>query len=301
MALDFAKDHFDLWDEDDLSKIRDIAPAVLADKASNKMSDNYNYMSSLNIGRHLQDQGLQLRKVSQQFSRGRDPRYQEHTLRFTLPNLVRAWAVNDSVPELVVVNSHNGYRSMRAYAGIFRMVCTNGLVVSEMNLGFTKARHIGRNNTEEMVIKSVDKMSDNLSFISRRVEAMEELMLTKHEQNMLAAKMIKARKAPAWLEPKMILEARREEDKPDGEEGQRSLWKTFNVLQEKLTKEVSADELGNRRADGRGRGMVAIRGAMADINTNAKLWSSLEDFIGEHDYPSIPKKVDMSAEEAELV
>ena len=40
-----------------------------------------------------------------------------------------ALSINGAVPEIVMLNAHDGTSSMRLLSGLFRLVCSNGLVV----------------------------------------------------------------------------------------------------------------------------------------------------------------------------
>jgi hypothetical protein len=53
-------------------------------------------------------------------------------------------AVGDSLVEVVLVNSHDGTSSYKLMAGIFRLVCWNGMVVSESMQDSIAVRHKNR-------------------------------------------------------------------------------------------------------------------------------------------------------------
>ena len=55
----------------------------------------------------------------------------KHMIRFRHADSLPSVAVGDSLVEVVLVNSHDGTSSYKLMAGIFRLVCSNGMVVSE--------------------------------------------------------------------------------------------------------------------------------------------------------------------------
>lgn len=253
-------------------------PAIMADRPVG-MSDNYQFMPSYKIAQNLSDHfGMGLVSVGQQFSRRRNPAGQEHFMKFRLPSsLATLKNVGDSAPELVIMNSHNGRSTIRAYAGVFRLVCANGMVVSERSFGQLKFRHFGIENTFAEFGKVLSVMARNMTVLDARMAKMKEVMLTPHQQNQLAKELMKIRKVPDWVESKSMLEARRPEDQRE-EDGKRSLWVTFNVLQESLTNSNITREF----EDQRNRSIRPLTGARATILTNERLWAGLEFFIDNH-------------------
>lgn len=253
-------------------------PAVMADRPVG-MSDEYQFMPSYKIAENLIDRfGLGLVSVGQQFSRSRDPRGQEHFMRFRLPSSMQLANVGDSLPELVIMNSHNGRSTLRAYAGVFRLICSNGMVVAEKNFGGIVLRHFGNENNFDAFSKVLDQIGENFKALDHRMGAMEAQMLTPHEQNQLARAMMKARGTPNWVEPDMILKGRRDIEMTDSN-GRRSLWKTYNVLQESL---AEARDVQLERAGARARSLRPLTGARSQILINSALWGAMEDFASSH-------------------
>jgi ribosomal protein L39E len=250
-------------------------PAIMADRPVG-MSDEYQFMPSYRIAENLIERfGLQLVAVSQQHSRNRDPRGQEHFMRFRMPNQVALNRVGDSVPELVVMNSHNGRSTLKAYAGIFRLVCSNGMIVSERSFGGIAMRHFGAENSFGRFSTVLDSIGERMSTLDNRMAFMNELMLNGAQQTRLARAMMKARGVPNWVEPSMVLKARRDiEDVKSN--GTRSLWLTYNVIQESL---AEARDVAFERAGARARSLRPLSGARAQVIVNEALWQAMELFL----------------------
>lgn len=279
------EDFIDMTSKDARQFLATNYPAIMNERPIN-MSDEYQFMPSFKIAENLQSMfDLKLVEVHQQFSRRRDPRGQEHYMKFRLPSgLSELTKVGDSKPELVIMNSHNGRSTIRAYAGVFRLVCSNGMVVSERSFGQIKLRHFGERNSFEEFSKIIGGMAERLAVLDSRMALMNELILTKHMQNQLAKEMIKVRKAPDWLEAKDVLEARRVDD-ATSEDGKRSLWLTYNVIQENLTSRT----INHTAQDVRARSIRPLSGARADLTTNERLWATLESFL-EEKFPKVAKE-----------
>lgn len=269
-------------------------PAIMAERPVN-MSESYQFMPSYKIAETLIDRfGLGLVSVSQQFSRARDPRGQEHFMRFRLPNTINLRSVGDSVPELVIMNSHNGRSTLRAYAGVFRMICSNGMVVADKTFGKISLRHFGHENNFAAFSNVLDGLAVNFNRMDTRMAMLDKLMLTPGQQIGLARALMKARGVPTWVEPEMLLKGRRDIEKVDLSTGIRSAWKTYNVLQESL---AESRDIQFERAGARARSLRPLTGARAQVLVNEKLWEAMEDFIGKH-WPELASEIlDGSAQE----
>ncbi|NBW19567.1 MAG: DUF932 domain-containing protein, partial [Caulobacteraceae bacterium] len=55
----------------------------------------------------------------------------------------RALAVGDTFPEVVLVNANDGSSAYKLMAGVFRLVCLNGMVVAERQTGQVSVHHKG--------------------------------------------------------------------------------------------------------------------------------------------------------------
>lgn len=261
-------------------------PAIMAERPSG-MSDGYQFMPSFKIAETLIERfNMGLVAVGQQFSRARDPKGQEHFMRFRLPEDIGLKKVGDSVPELVIMNSHNGRSTLRAYAGVFRLICSNGMVIADKTFGKITLRHFGIENNFEAFGSVLDNMAGNFKRMDDRMQALDDLMLTPAQQISLARSLMEARGVPDWVEPFMVLKGRRAIEMPTPE-GLRSAWKTYNVLQESL---AEARDIQFERAGARARSLRPLTGARAQVLVNERVWGAMEDFIAKH-WPELASPV----------
>ena len=105
-------------------------------------------------------------------------------IRFRHANSLPSVAVGDSLVEVVLVNSHDGTSSYKLMAGIFRLVCWNGMVVSESMQDSITVRHSGDVITE--VVNGSLRIAQNAPKILDTVQSWKTLALTSGEQNVLA-------------------------------------------------------------------------------------------------------------------
>jgi hypothetical protein len=56
--------------------------------------------------------------------------FQKHLIRFARAEHLGSWEKNPVRPEVVLLNSHDKSSAYQLHCGLFRLVCTNGMVVS---------------------------------------------------------------------------------------------------------------------------------------------------------------------------
>jgi len=146
---------------------------------------------------------------------------------------------DDAYPRILLTNSHDGMQAFKFSVGIFRLVCSNGLVVADEQFSDFRIKHKGYTFGElrKVVRKAVADLPNRVKVMND----MKNRILTQEEKNKLAldAMLIRAgiklgsEQAEAFNYDDEtivdILDPRREADKGD------DLWKVFNVIQEKIT------------------------------------------------------------------
>jgi hypothetical protein len=187
-------------------------------------------------------------------------------------------------PEILLYNSHNGRSSLRLYVGIFRFVCSNGLVAGE---GFTaKLRHsrLTAASFSDLVIDQAQALPDLLE----RAENM------KGQEIELSQAMAFAKKAATlrWeFDPRDaelgreyqgklrgayasrhytlqdMLQSRRYEDRGP------NLWRVFNRVQESLIRGgVNILSYTDRKPYGTLRQAKAVQSLPETVRINRNLW-----------------------------
>jgi hypothetical protein len=256
-------------------------PAVFSNTHSPKLSDEYQMYPSHQIIEVMDKAGMNLVEIRQQRSLKRDPSHQEHMLRFRprTEGLIMDARVGDTVPELVWINAHNGRRRAVAAMGLFRLICSNGLVAFDAELGRLNTKHFGANAAFDMVRALIEEMGHRLPNLTNTIADWSAIDLSSKHQLQLAQAVMKGnekagilpvREFPSWVRPEMLIEARREVEGPD-QSGSRDLWTTFNVIQENVMKGGMASRSESRGKD-RDVSTREVTGAMANFELNRRLW-----------------------------
>src|SRR5262249_45745551 len=78
--------------------------------------------------------------------------FTKHLLRFRHASMADS-AVQSTVPEIVLINSHDGTSAYKLSPGLYRVLCTNGLVVKSSGIDEISVRHGGRESLIQEVIE----------------------------------------------------------------------------------------------------------------------------------------------------
>ena len=104
------------------------APSVFATTPFSSTSPNYRFISTAQIVSTLLEAGFEAVAAQQTNARGERSNYARHMLRFRSMSLPRKF--NDVVPQIVLINSHDGSSAYQMRAGLYRTLCMNGLLES---------------------------------------------------------------------------------------------------------------------------------------------------------------------------
>jgi len=242
------------------SLLESACPAALGNRPDDRVSDKYSFVPTSKVVSLLEDQGWHLEKARQVTSRKWNPETAKHHLTFAHERLSRDdLAVGDSTPRLELINAHNGLGTYKLMAGIFRLVCSNGLIVSDRDFGSVKLRHIGF--TEDDVIKASQAVVDNVSKLSDIVGEWQGIDLNEDQINTFAhdAAAIRWEGSMASEMSGNIIRPRRVQDRGS------DLWTVYNVAQENLMRGGFSNVNTNRKAR-------AINNIDKMVSYNQQLW-----------------------------
>lgn len=137
----------------------------------------------------------------------------------------------DCYPRIILTNSHDGFSSFKFMVGLYRLVCSNGLIIATKEFANYSIRHI--NYTFEELRELVNSV---IAAIPTHIEIMNKMqnkILSNDEQRQLALAGLRFRKNdPELIVSTALLDELLEPTRKEDEGG--TLWNTFNILQEKL-------------------------------------------------------------------
>ena len=174
----------------------------------------------------------------------------------------------DTYPRIILTNSHDGFNSFKFMVGLFRLVCSNGLVVADNEMVNMSIRHI--NYSFDELRKVVNEAIKQVPNIVMTMNTMKNTEVTEEQKREMATEVVKIRKnieddKKFSLDEDTIREILmpvREEDNGN------DLWTVFNICQEKLIK-GGYMALGNNNKVRKQRSITSIK---KDIDYNQRLW-----------------------------
>lgn len=244
-----------------LDAVRSRAPAVFAASPDERLSGKYTFIPTERVLAGLMSAGFVPVEARQASSRRASAVHARHIVR--LRPRFRTVELRDSVAEVVFLNSHDGTSAYQLRMGLFRVVCTNGLIVSHGAFPAYCVPH--RGNVVDDVVAGAVRVSERFEGLAAQVERMEQRRLMKDEQLAFAGRALALRfPAPEQgrMQPSQLLTCRRPEDAGD------DLWRVFNRCQEHLLR----GGLSRRSAQGRLTRTRAIRSIRRDVALNGQLW-----------------------------
>jgi hypothetical protein len=227
-----------------------------------KLSMKYDLISTQSVVELMREEGFRVTSSNSLKPRKRDPRCVRHFVRMRHESYMKE--INGSVPEILVINANDGSSSLRMEAGMFRMVCSNGLIVKSHEIESARIRHV--EVTAERVLAEANKVIKSAQEAARRVDLFKSRILTttqKIEFSVLASAFWGGRVMPHGL-----LDSRRPEDNGD------DLWSVFNRIQENMIK----GGVVGRSVNGQATRTHGIRAMDNSIKVNMKLWEIAEEF-----------------------
>ena len=189
-------------------------------------------------------------------------------------NLDNGEKVVDTYPRIILTNSHDGYNSFKFMVGMFRLVCSNGLVCGE-SLADMSIRHM--NYDFEELRKIVAKTIEQVPNIVATMNKMREIDATEEQKVAMATEVVKIRKGVDTTEDieigqdviDDILTPIRAEDNSN------DLWTIFNICQEKMIK--GGFSAPSRKS--RSRKQRAITSIKKDMEYNQRLWQTASQYL----------------------
>lgn len=276
-------DHFQKGLDSYLTKeqIKKVCPVAFVKTPTNPgVSKRYLFINSEIIIDDLKKLGWYPVTATMRKSRGKATIFSPHMLSFQNPDLkIKGKNGDDAYPRIIVQNSSDAFSSFKFSMGIYRLVCSNGLVIADEKFSEFKIRHQGYSFEElrNVVRQTVIDLPKKVEVINR----MKEKELTQKERETLAINAMKIRAGAALDDTqtskfnyddetlKDLLEPKRKND-----EGT-DLWTTFNILQEKIVKGEFHAALKGAKV----RKIRAIKSFEKDLKVNKELFKMATSLV----------------------
>ena len=182
--------------------------------------------------------------------------------------------VVDTYPRIILTNSHDGFNSFKFMLGVFRIVCSNGLVVCNNQMIDMSIRHINYDFEElrKIVASAIDQVPD----IVNTMNEMRNVILTDEQKTALATEVVKIRKGVE--DDNYVVDTEIVEDiltPVRAEDNGQDLWTIFNICQEKMIK----GGFGLKNNKNKLRKQRNITSIKKDMEFNQRLWNTASQYL----------------------
>jgi len=242
--------------------------------AHHSTSERYAFIPTSRALTVLADYGWMPTRVDESRANKADVRgFQKHLVVLRHQDTIGAkLALHQRVPEILLMNSHNGANAFKLMLGIFEMICTNGLVVCTDQMSSLSVRHVGY--ADEFMESALRELSAGIPRTLQAAEEYTQIKLAREEQEAFAAGAIELR----WngeeyaVNPNDVLYTRhRGQEDPN-------LWNTFNRVQEAVIKggvDARNVQAGSKQY-GKTRRARPVQAINENVRLNQAIWTMME-------------------------
>jgi hypothetical protein len=253
------------------AEIKERASSVFTAQGSPDTSQKYSHISTDRIIEDMEALGWGVVDAKQVRAR-KGEGYQKHLVVFRNNDLFIEGADGDDVfPQILLTNSHDGKNAFTFTAGLFRMICENGLVISTQEFENMKIRHYGYDFTKLQEV--ITSMVEALPLTVESMNKFKQTQLNEEKALEFAKKALEVRFGEEQaqnitIDLRELITPTRPEDEGN------DLWSVFNVVQEKLTHGMFNYQTGTKMRKAR-----KIKNFRQDIDLNAKLYELANNYI----------------------
>lgn len=234
--------------------------------AHESRSNRYSFISTSDVIHTFQKNNFEVSSITTPNLRKQSKvGYQHHMVRMRPTNYITTHNSSE-IPEVIIINSHDGTKAFRLGLGFFRFVCSNGLITGDFLADSGRVMHKG--NIADTVIEYISDFSRKTTEKIRHITEMKTKYLSDSEIQEFTSK------ARDIINPNMIYEdqllrVNRSDDNQD------NLWTIFNVIQENAMK-GRFDIVNSSNVTRKAR---PIKNLTRNIQINSELWTLAEEFI----------------------
>jgi hypothetical protein len=242
-------------------QLRQVAPSIFAEAAHDSRSARYTYIPTSTILDGLRKEGFQPFAVTQTRVRDEGKRdFTKHMLRLRHASQIADTEAN----EIILLNSHDGTSSYQMLAGMFRFVCSNGLVCGN-TVSDVRVPHKGQ--IIDNVIEGAYDVLDGFGLVRELRDDMRAISLRPAEAEIFARSALTLKYEPDPVKPAPVTESQILAPRRSADTGT-DLWTTFNRVQENLVR----GGLPARNAAGRRTRTREVQGIDQSVKINRALW-----------------------------
>ena len=256
-------------------QIASLAPAVMSTEHKEGLSEHYTQIPTIQVVEDMRKLGWEpVQAIGVKARKNGNSAIKKHLVKFRNEGVYMADSNGnvDSYIEILLTNSHDGSSTFRFEVGIFRLVCSNGLVIKDQDLGTLKIRHQGYDF--ETLRALIHTMVEKLPDVVGRINKFNEIEISDEMAGAFAAKAAELRFGDnvKEIDVNQLLLVERKED------AGMSMWAILNRVQEKLVN----GGFNYQNEKGKTRKARALKNFTQNIEFNSELWELADQYAAEY-------------------
>lgn len=251
-------------------EIKEKARSIFASKGAENTSEKYSHIPTFKIIEDMEVLGWKVTDVKEVKAR-KNAGFQKHLVIFRNPEIAINGEDGDDVfPQILLTNSSDGKNAFTFRAGLFRLVCSNGLVISTQDFANMKIRHYGYDFSE--LQKTITGMVEKLPLTVESMNKFKQTKLVEAQILDFAKKALTVRFGEEEMNRitvdfnEFVKPVRKEDEGND-------LWSVFNRVQEKVLEGDFEYVAGTKSRKAR-----KIKNFNQDIELNSKLYELATEY-----------------------
>ena len=239
------------------------APAMYANGRADTTRARYQFIPTATVVEAMEAEGFGAVRPGQVRTRTRSVEHARPMVVFRAQaDAATTRTVGGVIPEIVLDNAHDGLSSYRLHAGLFRLVCANGVIVADATVASVRIRHTGGSPLTERISGTVN-LARQVPDLMDRVDHWRSMFLTPDEHLAFADAALRLRSPnrDAPIPASALVRARRRDDRTSAR------FTTMNVVQEHLLRGGLRGIKEGKRVSTR-----AVTALDATVNRTVALW-----------------------------
>lgn len=254
-------------------------------KGANNTSDKYRPITTAQVLDTFLSRGFTIGAFSKIKSQKEEKRgFEKHTVTLNLPNTVN-FKIDGLQPKMRIVNSFDASSSLQFYLGVYRIICSNGLVIGK-GIFHERIIHIG--DVQTKLNQSIDRSINAFDLVASNISNWSNIHLTGLERLKLAERLLRLRIGQPnegfkvsfrSRELDKALRVRRDADSSN------DLFTVFNRIQENILQRPNVKYIKTDLTKSTFYGFeskeMKIRklSPIKDAEMNSKFWSETNNFV----------------------
>ena len=213
-----------------LEEVKEIAPSVFTKQGAKGTSARYTHIPTDKVISDMELLGWGVVDAKEVKAR-KNIGFQKHLVVFRNNDLKISRKGDTVFPQILLQNSHDGKNSFNFTAGLYRMVCENGLVVSTQEFDSVSIRHMGYDfeNLKEKITAMVKQLPLTIESMNKMVETeLAEDNILALAEDLIKIRLEGTKNTYDFTTLDEVNMIQRKED------GGGDLWSSFNRIQENI-------------------------------------------------------------------